>query len=76
MSKPTVRYDVHRMVTDMAARGWQATDLARVAGVSDKAVSRFLRSEIQTAPMAMKFATALGYTVKRYLIASREEASA
>ncbi len=75
MAKPTVRFDTPRLVTDMAARGWQATDLARIAGVSDKTVSRFLRSEIQTAPTAQKLATALGYTVRRYLIPASHEAS-
>lgn len=76
MEKPTVRYDVHRLVTDMAERGWMATDLARLAGVSDRTVSRFLREERQTAPTAKKLAEALGYSIRRYLIPARQEASA
>ena len=69
-------YDVQRMVTDMALRGWNQTDLARAADVSAMTVTRFLRGEAQTAPTAKKFADALGYTVRRYLIPARQELSA
>lgn len=75
MAKPTVRFDAQRLVDDMAARGWQATDLARFAGVSDKTVSRFLRAESQTAPTAQKLAEALGYSIRRYIVPSRQAAS-
>ncbi|HXG71478.1 MAG TPA: helix-turn-helix domain-containing protein [Gemmatimonadaceae bacterium] len=68
-------YDVARFRDDMALRGWLPTDLARVAGVSDMTVSRFLRREAQTAKTAKKLAEALGYTVRRYLISSRAIAS-
>ncbi len=76
MEKPTVSYDTHRLATDMAERGWMATDLARVANVSDRTVSRFLRGESQTAPTAKKLAEALGFSVRRYLLSSRQELSA
>jgi transcriptional regulator with XRE-family HTH domain len=66
-TRPTVRFDVKRMATDMAERGWMATDLAREAGVSDMTVSRFLRRKQQTAKTAKKLAEALGHTVRRYL---------
>lgn len=68
--KPT--FDVARLRDDMALRGWLPTDLARVAGVSDMTVSRFLRREAQTAKTAAKLAAALGYSVRRYLISSRK----
>ncbi len=71
MERPTIRYDVQRLATDMAERGWLATDLARIAGVGDITVSRFLRQERQTAKTAKKLADALGYTVRRYVVSSR-----
>lgn len=75
MAKPTVRYDTQKLAEDMTERGWMATDLARLACVSDKTVSRFLNEEVQTAPTAKKLADALGYSIRRYLIRSRQEAT-
>jgi transcriptional regulator with XRE-family HTH domain len=69
-----VTYDVDKLLRDMAARGWIARDLARAAGVSDMAVSRFLNGEIRTPRMAKKFADALGYSVRRYLAHTTEAA--
>lgn len=66
------QYDIDRLRDDMALRGWMPTDLARVAEVSDMTVSRFLRAEAQTAKTAKKLATALGYSVRRYFIPSRQ----
>lgn len=63
-----IRYDVDRMVADMAERGWLATHLAKAAEVSDMTVSRFLSGEIQTAPTAKKLAKALGRSIRRYLV--------
>jgi transcriptional regulator with XRE-family HTH domain len=62
-----VTYNVDLMVKDMAARGFLKKDLAKRAGVSAMAVTRFLRRERQTAPMAKKLAKGLGYSVRRYL---------
>ena len=55
----------------MAERGWLPVDLARRAKVSHMTVHRFLRGERQTARTAKKLATALGHSVRRYLITSR-----
>ena len=72
--RPT--YNVHRLVDDMALKGWMNTDLARAADVSSMTVTRFLRGEAQTARTAERFARALGYSVRRYLISSSTEAVA
>lgn len=72
METRKVRYDVGRMVEDMALLGWLPVDLARKARVSDMTVSRFLRGDVQTARTAKKLAKALGYSIRRYLISSRE----
>lgn len=69
---PRVTYDVELMVHDLAAKGWMKKDLASRAGVSAMAVTRFLRGERQTPRMAKKLASALGYSVRRYLSSSRE----
>ena len=74
IARPRASFNVAKMTDDMTERGWMATDLARVAGVSDMTVSRFLRCESQTAPTAKKLAEALGYSIRRYLIASRSAA--
>lgn len=72
METHSITYDVDRLIEDLALRGWLPTDLARAAKVSDMTVSRFLRGEVQTARTAKKLATALGYSVRRYLISARE----
>lgn len=61
-------YDAARVASDMTAKGWIATDLARKAKVSDMTVSRFLRGERQTARVALKLAKALGYSIRRYIV--------
>jgi transcriptional regulator with XRE-family HTH domain len=71
-----VRFDVERILYDMADRGWIARDLARVSGVSDMTVSRFLRGDIQTARTAAKLARALGYSPRRYVLRSDQGAAA
>lgn len=68
----TPTYDVAKMQDDLSAKGWLPIDLARKAHVSHMAVSRFLSGERRTARMAKKLAEALGYTVRRYLVSSRE----
>ncbi len=60
------------MLEDMAAKGFLKKDLAEKAGVSAMAVTRFLRGDQQTARMAKKLASALGYSVRRYLVPGHE----
>ncbi|HEV8474608.1 MAG TPA: helix-turn-helix transcriptional regulator [Methylomirabilota bacterium] len=62
-----IAYDVAQMQHDMAAKGWQSTDLARKARVDRATVSRFFDGSFQTPRTAKKLATALGYSVRRYL---------
>lgn len=66
--RPRPRYDVAKMVRDMALKGWMPTDLARAARVSDMTVSRFLKGDTQTERAAEKLARALGYSPRRYLL--------
>lgn len=69
-----MRYDVERMETDMALKGWVAADLSRASGVSAMTVSRFMAGHTQTPRVAMKLAGALGYSVRRYLVSQRRAA--
>lgn len=71
-----VRFDVSKMQQDIAAKGWQATDLADRAKVARSTVSRFLSGEFQTARMAKRLAEALGYSVRRYIVPAEERVSA
>lgn len=64
--RPRAKYDVEKMVSDMALKGWLPTDLARAADVSDMSVSRFLKGDTQTERMADRLARALGYSARRY----------
>ena len=66
--RPRIRYDVDRMLADMAEKGWLATHLAKAAAVSDMTVSRFLSGQIQTAPTAKKLARGLGRSIRRYIV--------
>jgi hypothetical protein len=68
-------FDSRLMAEDMAAAGWLAKDLAsRVRPrVAVSTVTRFLRGESQTAPMAKRLARALGYDVRRYLAQPNRE---
>lgn len=61
------RYDVARMRSDMALRGWVGVDLATKAGLSQTTVSRFLREERQNPRTAKALAKALRRPVSRYL---------
>ena len=74
-TRPKARYDARKMAHDMALRGWNATDLARAANVSNMTVSRFLNADTQTERGADKLARALGYTPRRYLIGVEAVAS-
>lgn len=73
---PQVEFDARRMAEDMAIKNWTKLDLAKRARVADMTVIRFLRGEHQTAKTAHKLARALGYSVRRYLIATTREAVA
>lgn len=73
---PTVRFNTQLLAEDMAIKGWSKLDLANRASVADMTVIRFLRGDQQTARTAKKLATALGYSVRRYLIPSQQEAVA
>lgn len=64
------------LADDIALRGWLPIDLARKAEVSDMTVYRFLSGEVQTARTAKKLAEAMGYSVRRYLIAASRRAVA
>jgi plasmid maintenance system antidote protein VapI len=70
--RPRVLYSARLLAEDMGARGWSAKDLARIAAVSERTVSRFLRNEFQTAKMAGRLARALGFSPRRYLIRETE----
>lgn len=70
MQKHGPTFDVVLMQEDMARRGWLAVDLARRARVSHMTIGRFLRGERQTSRTAHKIATALGFSVRRYLISA------
>lgn len=67
-------YDIGKLQVDMAEKGWLPTDLARIAEVSDMTVSRFLSGERRTPRTAKKLATAMGFTIRRYLVRSTEAA--
>jgi len=60
------------MAEDMALKGWNKLDLARRAGVADMTVIRFLRGERQTAKTAKRLASALGHSIRRYMISPSE----
>ena len=68
----TGRFDVAKMRHDMDTKGWQDADLADRAEVSRATVSRFMAGEFQTARTAKKLADALGFSVRRYVIAQTE----
>lgn len=69
---PIVRFNAQLLAEDMALKGWSKLDLATAAGVADMTVIRFLRGERQTPQTVKKLAKALGHSVRRYLISSRE----
>lgn len=75
-SATAIRFDAQRMAEDMALRGWTKDEFAKRARVADMTVIRFLRGERQTAQTAMKLSKALGYSMRRYLISSREAVNA
>lgn len=70
---PVVRFNGQLMAEDMAIKGLSKLELALKAGVSDMTVIRFLRGERQTGKTARKLASALGYSVRRYLLAAKRK---
>jgi len=66
-----IRFNAQLMAEDLAMKGWTKAEFAERAGVTDMTVIRFLRGERQTAITAKKLAKALGYTSRRYLLASQ-----
>jgi transcriptional regulator with XRE-family HTH domain len=66
---PSVEFNTQLIAEDMAVKGWSKLDLANRADVSDMTVIRFLRGENQTAKTARKLAKALGFSVRRYIVA-------
>lgn len=67
-----IHFDAQLIAEDMVVKGWTKLDLANHAGVSDMTVIRFLRGDNQTAATAKKLARALGHSIRRYMISSRE----
>jgi len=65
---PRAKFNGARVAGDMAVRGWNQTDLARVAGVNPMTITRFLRGDVQSPRTAAKIAQALGYSVRRYFL--------
>lgn len=73
---PVIRFDAQLMAEDMAGLGLRKNDLARLAGVADMTVIRFLRGEFQTAATNAKLARALGRQPARYILSARRPALA
>lgn len=67
-TRARARYNTERVIEDMTLRGWNNSELARRARISDMTVTRFLRGESQTAKTAARIAKALGYSVRRYFV--------
>lgn len=67
-----IRFNAQLMAEDIAAKGWSPAEFARLAGVADMTVYRFLDGTSQTAPTAKKLAKALRRPIERYLIRSSE----
>jgi len=68
-----VTYNAAKLAEDMAAHGWDQTDLARESGVSIATISRFFSGEYRTAPTVKRLALALGYSVRRYITKAASE---
>jgi plasmid maintenance system antidote protein VapI len=67
-----VRFDGRLVAEDMAAKGWQANDLARKVRpqVATSTITRFINGDSQTAPIAKRIAKALGHSVRRYIVSA------
>lgn len=71
-----LRYDGQKVAFDMAAKTWEIADLAAATQLSTRTIYRFISNEVQTRKTAKAIAKALGYSVRRYMLAleSREVA--
>lgn len=69
-----LRFNGRLAAEDMAAKGLDIQDLANRSGLSQRTVYRFLNDEVQTIQSARRIASALGYSVRRYLVRSQEAA--
>lgn len=65
-----IQFDTAQMAFDIAAQGWDYKTLAKKSRVAQSTVTRFLSGQSQTAPTCKRLATALGYSVRRYLRAA------
>jgi transcriptional regulator with XRE-family HTH domain len=72
----TVRFDFGLMQRDAAAKGWNGSQLAERAGVSQMTVSRFFRGGTIRPGTAAKLARAIGRPVERYIVSSIHEGAA
>ena len=70
--RPRTTYNAERIVDDMARRGWNNSDLARAANLSNMTITRFLRREAQTAKTAERISRALGHSIRRYIILAEQ----
>jgi plasmid maintenance system antidote protein VapI len=69
-----IEFNTALLAEDLASKGWSSTDLARCADVAVSTVTRFMNGTHQTAPTAKKLATALGRSVRRYIVSRSEVA--
>jgi transcriptional regulator with XRE-family HTH domain len=67
-----LRFDGQKVAFDMAGKPWDVQELAHKARLSERTVYRFINNEVQTLATARALAKALGFSVKRYLIAPAE----
>jgi plasmid maintenance system antidote protein VapI len=64
----TVRFDSALMQRDAALLGWNGSELAKRAHVSQMTVSRFFRGGTIRPGTAAKLARAIGRRIERYVV--------
>jgi len=69
-----LRFDGRKLARDMAGKPWDVQELAQKARLSQRTVYRFINNEVQTLSTARALAKALGFSTRRYLLASEEPA--
>lgn len=74
----TSRYDIDKMLDDMAARGLQFVDIATRCQppTPRSSITRFFSGAHQTPRMAKRIAEAIGFSLRRYALASERRAAA
>lgn len=65
-----LQFDGQRATEDMAAQGLDARDVARLSGLSLRTIYRFMAGDVRKVATARRFAQALGYSTRRYLVRS------